>query len=93
MIGFCNPHNPMGMLYTKEDLDYLLTLSEKYGFYIMNDEIWSDMIYPEAHFNSLLEFGPERNKRTLTVYGLLQDFRCGRPAYWLRICDQPGKLR
>ena len=74
MIGFCNPHNPMGMLYTKEDLDYLLTLSEKYGFYIMNDEIWSDMIYPEAHFNSLLEFGPERNKRTLTVYGFSKTF-------------------
>lgn len=23
MLGFCNPHNPMGMLYKKEDLDYL----------------------------------------------------------------------
>ena len=40
----------------------------------MNDEIWSDMIYPEAHFNSLLEFGPERNKRTLTVYGFSKTF-------------------
>ena len=74
MLGFCNPHNPMGMLYTKEDLDYLLTLSEKYGFYIMNDEIWSDMIYPDAHFHSLLEFGPERNKRTLSVYGFSKTF-------------------
>ena len=63
-----------GMERFKEDLDYLLTLSEKYGFYIMNDEIWSDMIYPEAHFNSLLEFGPERNKRTLTVYGFSKTF-------------------
>ena len=69
MLGFCNPHNPMGMLYKKEDLDYLLRLSEKYGFYIMNDEIWSDMIYPECEFTSLLHFGAERNARTLTVYG------------------------
>ncbi len=74
MLGFCNPHNPMGMLYKKEDLDYLLRLSEKYGFYIMNDEIWSDMIYPECEFTSLLHFGAERNARTLTVYGFSKTF-------------------
>lgn len=74
MLGFCNPHNPMGMLYKKEDLDYLLRLSEKYGFYIMNDEIWSDMIYPECEFTSLLHFGTERNARTLTVYGFSKTF-------------------
>lgn len=74
MLGFCNPHNPMGMLYKKEDLDYLLRLSEKYGFYIMNDEIWSDMIYPECEFTSLLHFGAERNTRTLTVYGFSKTF-------------------
>lgn len=74
MLGFCNPHNPMGMLYKKEDLDYLLRLSEKYGFYIMNDEIWSDMIYPECEFTSLLHLGAERNARTLTVYGFSKTF-------------------
>lgn len=74
MLGFCNPHNPMGMLYKKEDLDYLLRLSEKYGFYIMNDEIWSDMIYPECEFTSLLHFGAERNAHTLTVYGFSKTF-------------------
>ncbi len=74
MIGFCNPHNPMGMLYSKDDLKYLLDLSEKYGFYIMNDEIWSDIVYPGNNFNSLLEFGPEMNKRTLSVYGFSKTF-------------------
>lgn len=74
MLGFCNPHNPMGMLYSKDDLDYLLKLSDKYGFYIMNDEIWSDMIYSGNRFNSLIEFGPERNARTLSVYGFSKSF-------------------
>ena len=74
MVGLCNPHNPLGMLYKKSELEYLLDLSEKYGFYIMNDEIWSDMIYPDAEFHSLLEFGPERNARTLSVYGFSKTF-------------------
>ena len=40
----------------------------------MNDEIWSDMIYPECEFTSLLHFGAERNARTLTVYGFSKTF-------------------
>ena len=74
MLGFCNPHNPMGMLYKKEDLDYLLRLSEKYGFYIMNDEIWSDIIYSERPFVSINSLGPELNKKTISFYGFSKGF-------------------
>ena len=74
MLGLCNPHNPMGMLYTEEDLSYLLDLSEKYGFYIMNDEIWSDIVYPDASFRSILSLGAERNRRTVSVYGFSKAF-------------------
>ena len=61
MLGLCNPHNPLGKVYPKEDLEYLLDLSEKYGFYIMNDEIWSDIVYSDAKFTSICSFGSERN--------------------------------
>ncbi len=74
MLSLCNPHNPLGKVYPLEDLDHILTLSEKYGFYIMNDEIWSDIIYTDATFHSILELGAQRNARTLTVYGFSKGF-------------------
>lgn len=74
MLGLCNPHNPLGMLYPIEDLEIILSLSEKYGFYIMNDEIWSDIIYPENKFNSILHLGEERNKKTISVFGFSKSF-------------------
>lgn len=74
MLGLCNPHNPLGKVYPLEDLDHILKLSEKYGFYIMNDEIWSDIVYPDAKFNSILNLGNERNKRTLSVFGFSKSF-------------------
>ena len=74
MLGLCNPHNPLGKVYPLEDLDHILKLSEKYGFYIMNDEIWSDIVYPDAQFNSLLNLGNERNMRTLSVFGFSKSF-------------------
>ncbi len=74
MIGLCNPHNPLGKTYPIDDLDYILSLSEKHGFYIMNDEIWSDIVYSDSKFISILSLGPERNRKTVSVYGFSKGF-------------------
>lgn len=97
MFGLCNPHNPLGMCYPLEDLDHILQLSEKYGFYIMNDEIWSDIVYSDAEFHSILELGTERNARTLSVYGFSKSYGiaglragcvyCMEPAIFQKIVD------
>lgn len=69
MICLCNPHNPLGKVYPREDLEHILALSEKYNLWIMNDEIWSDIILGDKPFLSILSLGAERNRRTLSVYG------------------------
>lgn len=74
MIGLCNPHNPYGKVYTKEDLDFLMSLCEKHDLYIMNDEIWSDIIFPDAEFTSIYSLGNERCSRVLSVFGFSKSF-------------------
>lgn len=74
MVGLCNPHNPYGLVYTKEELDQIMTLCEKYDLYIMNDEIWSDIVYPDAKFTSIYSLGNERCKRVLSVFGYSKSF-------------------
>lgn len=74
MFGLCNPHNPLGMCYPREDLERILDLSQKYSFYIMNDEVWSDIVYPDAKFTSIMELGANRNARTLSVFGFSKSF-------------------
>ena len=65
MLCLCNPHNPMGYLYTREELAFIARLADKYGLWIMNDEIWSDIVYPEKPFVSINSLGPELNRRCL----------------------------
>lgn len=74
MICLCNPHNPLGALYPREDLDYLLNICEKHDLWIMNDEIWSDIVYADKEFVSILSLGRERNKKTLSVFGFSKSF-------------------
>lgn len=72
MIGLCNPHNPLGMVYPKEDLQFLLDLANQHGLYIMNDEIWSDIIYIDSRFCSILTL--EQMDKVMSVFGFSKSF-------------------
>lgn len=74
MIGLCNPHNPYGVVYRPEDLEHIMSLCEKYNLYIMNDEIWSDIAFPEEPFRSIYSLGSKRCRRVMSVFGFSKSF-------------------
>ena len=91
MICLCNPHNPLGCLYQEEDLRIIAGLAEKYHLWIMNDEVWSDIIYSEHKFTSINRLGSELNRRTITCYGFSKGFALpGLRAGYLYAMSQEG---
>lgn len=50
----CNPHNPVGRVWKKEDLARISELCMKYGVKIFSDEIHADIIFKGIRFNSML---------------------------------------
>ncbi|XMB65986.1 pyridoxal phosphate-dependent aminotransferase [Mycoplasmatota bacterium zrk1] len=74
MICLCNPHNPLGAVYSKENLELILDLANEHDLWIMNDEIWADIVYSDSKFLSILSLGVERNKKTLSVFGFSKSF-------------------
>ena len=45
-IIFCNPHNPVGRLWEKEEIKRLIDICDKYGVYFISDEIHCDITDP-----------------------------------------------
>ncbi len=41
-VVFCNPHNPIGRVWTEEEMKRLAELCVKYGVYLLSDEIHAD---------------------------------------------------
>lgn len=41
---FCTPHNPVGRVWTKEEIVKVLDICKKYGVYVIADEIHQDII-------------------------------------------------
>ena len=46
----CNPHNPTGTVFTKEELSRLADLAKKYGVMVLSDEIHAPITYEKGAF-------------------------------------------
>lgn len=52
MLILCSPHNPVGRVWTKEELIKIAEICLKYNVIIVSDEIHSDLVYkPNKHVN------------------------------------------
>lgn len=49
----CNPHNPVGRVWTKDELTKMLDLCLEHGVYVISDEIHSDLILPGVTHTSV----------------------------------------
>lgn len=45
VLLLCNPHNPTGRVWTKEELNKIIELAERYGVAIISDDIHMDIAY------------------------------------------------
>lgn len=61
-IVICNPGNPTGVVYSKEEIEQLKELVVKHDLFLIADEVYREFVYDgESHHSILLEKGMEAN--------------------------------
>lgn len=61
-VVICNPNNPTGYLYSKEELEQLAELVKKYDMYLFADEVYREFCYDgHTHFSTMQLEGLENN--------------------------------
>ncbi len=51
-ILICNPNNPTGYLYTREEMNNIRDLVKKYDLYLFSDEVYREFCYTEVPYIS-----------------------------------------
>ncbi len=59
IVLLCNPHNPGGRVWTKDEITRICQLCHQYDTYIISDEIWADVVFGENKFYSCLKVDPK----------------------------------
>lgn len=65
-IMLCNPGNPTGTVYTREELQGIVALAKEHNLFIISDEVYREFIYDGLHHTSIMEF-PEITDRAIIV--------------------------
>lgn len=52
-ILICNPNNPTGYLYSKEELESLRTIIKKHNLYLFSDEAYREFCYEGRHYSAM----------------------------------------
>ncbi len=61
-ILICNPNNPTGYVYTRDEMNQLRDLVKKYGLYLFADEVYREYIYTDEPYVSAMHLeGIEQN--------------------------------
>ena len=69
----CNPSNPCGRVFTREELETIGALAEKYDAYIVTDEVYEHIVYA-PHKHTYFAALPGMRQRTISCSSLSKTY-------------------
>lgn len=66
MLFLCNPHNPVGRVWSADELAQLAEICLKYDLLVISDEIHSDLVFSPHKHTPLASLSPEIARQTIT---------------------------
>ena len=67
IILLCNPQNPTGRVFSREELQSIAQLALERDLIVVSDEIHCDLVYPGREHIPFMSLGPEIAARTITL--------------------------
>jgi cystathionine beta-lyase len=67
VILTCNPHNPTGHVFTRDELEAIAAVAEERDLLVVSDEIWSDLVHSGFKHIPFPTIGEDAARRSVTV--------------------------
>lgn len=69
----CNPSNPTGKVFTKEELEYIAKLSIEFDTFVITDEVYEHLVYPPYKHTYIASL-PNMKERTINCSSLSKTY-------------------
>ena len=98
MLLICNPSNPTGTMYSRNDLEAIANSVLKHNLFVLADEIYDKLVYPGNEFVSFPTLCPNLQDRTIVVNGVSKTYamtgwRIGWTLSPLNVAKKMGELQ
>jgi cystathionine beta-lyase len=91
LLLLCNPHNPGGRVWTREELAKLAALSAVYGVTVVSDEIHGDLVYAPLSYVPYATVSAEAAASSITLLAPTKTFNIPGVQSSLIVADDPAK--
>ena len=77
-ILICTPNNPTGTVYTKEEMDMLVSIAKDHGLFLLSDEVYREFCYNGKKQVSLLSYMQDMPQQAIVLDSLSKRYSlCG----------------
>ena len=90
LLSICNPHNPLGRVWTADELRQLAQIAVQHDLWILSDEVWADIVYKPHQHTATASLSAEIAKRTFSVFGFSKGYGLAGLRLGLLICPTPA---
>jgi len=90
MLLLCNPHNPGGRVWTKEELARLAALASQYGVIVVSDEIHGDLVFAPNAYTPFATVSEEAARTSITLLAPTKTFNLPGVQSSLIVADEPA---
>jgi cystathionine beta-lyase len=70
----CSPHNPVGIIYTRSELETVATLAKKYGVIVLSDEIHGPLAFNKKEFFPFLSVSDDAKEVGIIITSASKSF-------------------
>jgi cystathionine beta-lyase len=74
MIYLCNPHNPIGRVWSEEELRTLGDICNRHGVLVVTDEMHGDLVFTDYRYTPFAALGPEYAANCITCISPAKTF-------------------
>ncbi len=90
ILILCSPHNPVGRVWTGEELETLGRLALERGLIIVADEIHADLVFGGRRHTPLASLSPDLAARTITLQAPSKTFNTAGLCAAFAVISDPG---
>jgi len=93
MMMLCNPHNPIGRCWTREELTALWAVLKRYDVLLISDEIHEDFVFEKGAFVPMLTVAPEKDAKVIALTSASKTFNLAGLQHAVAFAHNTGLLK
>lgn len=93
IFWLCNPHNPIGHAWRRDELEKIAELCIRHDVVIMSDDVYSGLLFPGTSYTPMASLDRQVSERTITMYSTSKSYNSTGLRHSFIVAENPELMK